>query len=83
MRSLFITAAAASVAIALAGCPYHRQQPVPGPQSSTTDALALSVAAHRDAVHGAKNAHAPGEIIWFQGTLEEAFTRRPCTRDHS
>jgi hypothetical protein len=81
MRSLFITAAVVTAALALCGCPYHKQQPVPGPQSSATSAKAAGAALHREVQHGASAAHAVSEISWFQGTLEEAFARRPCPAD--
>jgi hypothetical protein len=81
MRSLFITAAAVTAALALCGCHYHKQQPVPGPQSSTS-AKTAGAALHREMQHGASSAHAVSEISWFQGTLEEAFARRPCPADH-
>jgi hypothetical protein len=79
MRSLFITAAVVTAAIVLCGCPYHRQQPLPGPQSSATCGRAARAALHREAQHGGTSTHAASEIRWFQGTLEEAFSRRPCT----
>jgi hypothetical protein len=82
MRSLFITAAVVTAALALCGCRYHKQPPVPGPQSSATAAKAAGAALHREVQHGASSAHAVSEISWFQGTLEEAFARRPCPADH-
>ena len=82
MRSLFITAAVVTAAIALCGCPYHRQQPVPGPQSSATPGSALGAALHRELPHRGTSAHAASEISWFQGTLEEAFAPRPCPAAH-
>ena len=79
MRSLLITAAVVTAAIALGGCPYHRpQQPVPGPQSSASLAPAHSAAAHRDTERSGHHDPAPDPISWFQGTLDEAFSRRPC-----
>jgi hypothetical protein len=68
MRSLFITAAAVIAAIALSGCPKKRPQPVPGPQSTREDAT-------RTATTGRQGVT---EISWFQGTLEEAFSRTAC-----
>ena len=61
MKSLFITAAVVTAAIALGGCRGKRPQPVPGPQSAQATA-----------------SHGVSEISWFQGTLEEAFSRRTC-----
>jgi hypothetical protein len=63
MKSLFITAAVVTAAIALGGCRGKRPQPVPGPQSAP---------AHSAPTSGVS------EISWFQGTLEEAFSRRTC-----
>ena len=82
MRSLFITAAVVTAAIALSGCRYHRQQPLPGPQSSPTSGSAAGAALHREVQHGGTSAYAASEISWFQGTLEEAFSRHRCTADH-
>jgi hypothetical protein len=62
MRPLLITASMIAAALVLGGCPYKKQQPLPGPQSIGID-------------------HAPGTaepINWFQGTLDEAFSPRPC-----
>jgi hypothetical protein len=64
MKSLFITAAVVTAAIALGGCRGRRPQPVPGPQSAQGTAATAS--------------RGVSEISWFQGTLEEAFSRRPC-----
>ena len=46
MRSLFLTAAVVTAATALCGCPYHKQQPVPGPQSSVTLSMPAGSAHH-------------------------------------
>jgi len=80
MKSLFMTAAVVTAAIALGGCPGKRQKPVPGPQSAPAQS-ALTSSNERDddtqraaAIRG----HGASEISWFQGTLEEAFSRRPC-----
>jgi hypothetical protein len=44
MRSLLNMAAVVTAAIALAGCPYHRDSnPVPGPQSAGRPAAAVSL----------------------------------------
>lgn len=74
MRSFLITAAVATAALALGACQDKRRpEPVPGPQSTPAQTRALAQA--RD-----EPAHAQGasEISWFQGTLEEGFSRRPC-----
>ena len=77
MRSLLIPAMLITAAIALGGCPYER--PVPGPQSSAGAALHFSGATH---ARQQQQAHAPAEINWFQGTLDEAFSHRPCPDAH-
>jgi hypothetical protein len=74
MRSLWFTATVAAAAVMLGGCPYHKQQPVPGPQSNTGgSALGL--------MHGVHREHAPDPINWFQGTLDEAFSGRNCVAE--
>ena len=74
MRSLLNTAAVVA-AIALLGCPDKRPEPVPGPQSAP--APPASGETHASGTHGAAGA---SEISWFQGTLEEAFSRRTCNQ---
>ena len=83
MRSLLITAAAITVTLALTGCPGSQQQPVPGPRSSAVSGLSPNTAARQAPadVTGSRDPDPPAEINWFQGTLEEAFTRRPRTED--
>ena len=79
MRSLLITAAVVTAAIALGGCPYHHpQQPVPGPQSSVSFAPGRGAAAPRDTEGGSRRDPTPDAISGFQGTLDEAFSRQPC-----
>ena len=80
MRSLFITAAVVTAAIALGGCPNKRREPVPGPQSAAAHNVPASSderddASRRDTSTGGQRA---SEISWFQGTLEEAFSRTSC-----
>ena len=59
----------------LGGCPYHKQQPVPGPQSEAGgNALGRLT-------HGVHHEHAPDPINWFQGTLDEAFSARACAAE--
>jgi hypothetical protein len=81
MRSLFTTAAAVIAAIALCGCPYKKpQEPLPGPKVSLTPALPSGRATAHPSAHG--GTEPPAEIRWFQGSLDEAFTRLPSTGDH-
>ena len=80
MKSLFITAAVVTAAIALGGCRGKRPQPVPGPQSPAQSAPTSSNGRDDDTRRrtAATRSHGVSEISWFQGTLEEAFSRRPC-----
>lgn len=83
MRSLLITATVVTAAIGLAGCPYHKREPIPGPQSAVT--LSVPASAPRPSAappRGGKEQRPPAQINWFQGTLDEAFSRRPCVEDH-
>ena len=79
MRSLLNTAAVVTAAIALGGCPNKRPEPVPGPQSAPAQSAPTSD--ERDdntrRTAGVRSHHA-SEISWFQGTLEEAFSRTTC-----
>jgi hypothetical protein len=69
MRSLTITAAVAAAAVALLASPgATRQAVISGP------GVAVTGPAANPAEDGARK-HAVGDISWFQGTLEEAFTR--------
>jgi hypothetical protein len=82
MRSLLSTMAVFAVALALGGC-HDRQQPLPGPKSPTPASSARTANTHAPpaAPAAAQERDSPDEINWFQGTLEEAFTRRPRTDD--
>jgi hypothetical protein len=84
MRSLLITAAVVTVAMALTGCPNRQQQPLPAPRSSAVSGIVPNTTPHTaaPASGNARQPDSPDEISWFQGTLEEAFSRRPCTEDH-
>ena len=80
MKSLFMTAAVVTAAIALGGCPGKRPKPVPGPQSAPAQSTPTSSNERDD--HSRRTAvtrgHGVSEISWFQGTLEEAFSGRTC-----
>jgi hypothetical protein len=80
MKSLFMTAAVVTAAIALGGCPGKRQKPVPGPQSAPAQSTPTSSNQRDDDTRhiAATRGHGVSEISWFQGTLEEAFSRRTC-----
>jgi hypothetical protein len=76
MRSLWLTALA--VALMLDGCRGKRQpEPVPGPQSVSTHRVTAEAASrdHSAAPDCPGGRHNVSEISWFQGTLEEAFSR--------
>ncbi len=84
MRALLTAVAVLAAALALGGCPNRQQQPVPGPRSAPTAATRPGAAPRSSAPARADDAqerNSPDEINWFQGTLEEAFTRRPRTED--
>lgn len=75
MKSLLRSAAIVIAAIALSGCPDKRPEPVPGPQSHAVRTTAPPGMASEGQERGP---HGASEISWFQGTLEEAFSRRSC-----
>lgn len=79
MKSFLVTVAVATAALALGGCQDKRRpQPIPGPQSAPAQAtVALMDAREHESKRGGAS-----EISWFQGTLEEGFSRRPCTAGH-
>ena len=79
MKSLFMTAAVVTAAIALGGCPGKRPKPVPGPQSAPAQSTPTSGNERDDhRRNAATRGHGVSEISWFQGTLEEAFSGRTC-----
>jgi hypothetical protein len=85
MRALLSTVAVIVAGLALAGCPNRQQPPVPGPKSATVSGLVPGSASQAEpaASGNPQGRVSPDEINWFQGTLEEAFTRRPSTDDRS
>src|SRR5271170_6460591 len=82
MRSLFITTAVVTVAIALCGCRQHRQQPLPGPQSLATSGTAAGAALHREVSTVRHECARAAKLSCVPGTLEAAFARRPCAAAH-
>jgi hypothetical protein len=66
MRSLLITAAVVAAVLALGSCQYKRAQSVPGHRAAPASGGSGS------------NYRGASEISWFQGTLEEAFSRHGC-----
>jgi hypothetical protein len=83
MRALLSTVAVVAIGLALGGCPNRQQQPLPGPKSATVSGLVPPAPSLLGAPAAAtsQGRDSPDEINWFQGTLEEAFTRRPPIED--
>ena len=87
MRSLLITLTAGTAALLLSGCPDIPGSAVPGHSDSHWKAVHSTRAPLEDATgpsreHAAPAAaghHKVGEIAWFQGTLDEAFSHRGCS----
>jgi hypothetical protein len=88
MRPLTTTAALAAAAMSLLASPGATRHPI----AVTHSALAAVSAARpgsaepachepTDAHSGAAREHTVSDISWFQGTLEEAFTRH-AHKDH-
>ncbi len=79
MRSLTFSAAVAAAAVALLASPgATRQAVVAGPEVAVAGPAANRAQATCDDQSqrdGAARKHAVSDISWFQGTLEEAFTR--------
>lgn len=82
MRSPLYTAAVLAAALALSGCPYHRRQPLPGPQSSFAAGLLHGAAAHAGPKYGPEGTRVSA-IRFFQGSLDEAFSSLPCSLPHA
>ena len=80
MKSLFMTAAVVTAAIALGGCPGKRTKPVPGPQSAPAHSAPTFTNERDDDTqrNAATGSRGVSEISWFQGTLEEPFSRGTC-----
>ncbi len=71
MRSLLMTAAVITAAIALGGCPHKRPQPVPGPQSAPAQGAPTSNERDDDS---RRTAGTRGH------RASEAFSRTTCER---
>lgn len=72
MRTLLIAGVAGTATLLLSGCPDIPGGRLPEGQSEVTRA------------HGVGGArHNVSEIAWFQGTLDEAFSRRGCAESRS
>jgi hypothetical protein len=87
MRPLWITLTAGALVLLLTGCPdlpggpgraqsdvrFQSAHSRHVPHESAAHASAGDSMAHSDARHSV------GEIAWFQGTIDEAFSRRGCS----
>jgi hypothetical protein len=92
MRSYLITLAAASTALLLSGCPDIPDGPLRGAKSDSPSKASRPVrsapegdtrAAYDPTIHADTGGqHSVGEIAWFQGTLDEAFSHRGCPESH-
>lgn len=79
MRSLTITAAVTAAAVALLASPAATRQvrvSAPGVAVTASSEPGAAVSCEdQSPQEGAARKHAVSDISWFQGTLEEAFTR--------
>lgn len=89
MRALCVVAIACIALVATEGCRRPKREPVPGPQSGIlgVNAATLGITSHKKAgnsQHGARQGmgldsprmeHGAVGIAWFQGTVDEAFSR--------
>jgi hypothetical protein len=90
MRSFWITLTAGTMALLLSGCPDLPGGPVPGQSDSHWKAAHPLHTPHDNAAHAAGDTaahhaaahHGVSEIAWFQGTIDEAFSRRGCAESH-
>ena len=90
MRSLLITLTTGATALLLSGCPDMPGGPVPGHSDSHWQTAHPVHAPREKAAHGSGDAsahhpavhHSVSEIAWFQGTIDEAFSRRGCSESH-
>jgi hypothetical protein len=85
MRPLLLTLTAGTLVVLLSGCP---DMPGPGPahwQASHSRHGQRQAPAHSSMGQSAApgDAHrSVSEIAWFQGTIDEAFSRRGCSEGH-
>ncbi|MDB6092038.1 MAG: hypothetical protein JWN85_4822 [Gammaproteobacteria bacterium] len=79
MKSIWITAAALTAAIAINGCKHRHDEPVPGPKSPAATSRAPGTESRPDVSGEAKSSVSRRQggasgISWFQGNVEEAFS---------
>jgi hypothetical protein len=89
MKAVLITLTAGALVLVLSGCPdlpggpgpaqsdMHWRSPRPKHTTHEGAAHPSADSASRSDVH-----HSVGEIAWFQGTIDEAFSRRGCSEVH-
>jgi hypothetical protein len=90
MRPLLITLTAGTTALLLNSCPDMPAGSVPGHSDSHWQAGRAVPAPHESAAHAPNDRpvhhagvhHSVSEIAWFQGTIDEAFSRRGCPESH-
>ena len=85
MRSVWITLTTSVAVLVLSGCPDLPGGHVPAKADARWQAVAPARAPHEGAAHGSSvnsahhaDHHTVSEIAWFQGTIDEAFSRRGC-----
>jgi hypothetical protein len=88
MRPLTTTAALAAAAMSLLASPGATRHPIAATRSAVAAVSVARPGSAGPACHepadehsGAAREHTVSDISWFQGTLEEAFTRR-AHKDH-
>ncbi|MBV8877277.1 MAG: hypothetical protein JO158_06170 [Gammaproteobacteria bacterium] len=87
MRPLLLTLTAGTLALLLSGCPDLPGGPRPArsdthSQSSRSLHLPHQIASHASTDASARQGEgrqSVGEIAWFQGTIDEAFSRHGCS----
>ena len=91
MKAVLITLSASALVLLLSGCP-DQLPGGPGPAHSDMHWTAphSKHTKHEGVAHpsvdsgSGSDAHqSVGEIAWFQGTIDEAFSRRGCPQGHT
>jgi hypothetical protein len=83
MKSLLITLATGAMALLLSGCPDLPGGPIPASQSDSPWKSPLAPrTAHASSGHDTATHHNVCEIAYFQGAIDEAYSRRGCPESH-
>jgi len=83
MRSFLITLATGAMTLLLSGCPDLPGGPGPASQSdSPWKSPHAARTVHESSVHDTARHHSVNEIAYFQGTIDEAFSRHGCRESH-